>query len=121
MKSFVTLFREVSDRFAWHVCHALVFFLLLSLIFERLVPGAVLGHISLFLAIPAFAICLVFHPLAKRRTAWWTLVDLWCVCVLCIGRIWMQLMESGPLAWLVAASASGLVVAFLWIFTSQEV
>lgn len=121
MKSLILRVRELSDRFLWHVCHALVVFLLFCVVFERLVPGAVLGHLSLFVAVPTLIVCLVLHPLTTRRTTWWKLVDLWLIGALCIARIWMQLAENGPVAWFVAFIASGLVVAFAWLFTSQAV
>lgn len=111
------LLRSYAQGWMWHVSHALAVLLLVLVLFERFVPGAVLGHGPLFLAVPLFILCLTFHPLADRPARPWLLIDLWLIVVLCLGRIFLQLSDGNALAWILAGFASALVVAFLWIFS----
>ncbi len=114
MKSFLL---SVSRQWMWHLCHALALLLGVLVIFERLVPGAVLGHAPLFVAVPLLILCMTFHPAARKPARWWLLIDLWVIAALCVGRISLQLAPDAPLAWLVGGFGTALVFAFLWIFS----
>jgi len=114
MKSF---FRTYGQKLTWHICHAFAFLLLVLVLLERFVPGAVLGHGPLFLAIPLFVVCITFHPASQTPTRPWLLADLWFIVALCLGRIVMQLSAGNSLAWVLGGCASVLVMAFLWIFS----
>lgn len=117
MKSF---FRTYAERLMWHVCHASAFLLLVLVLLERFVPGAVLGHGPFFLAIPVFVLCMTVHPAGQSPTRPWLLVDLWFIVALCLGRIVMQLSNGNSLAWVLGGCASVLVLAFLWIFSHES-
>lgn len=111
------LFYSYVRGWMWHISHALAVLLLILVLFERFVPGAVLGHGSLFLAVPLLVVCLTVHPLAEKPARPWLLIDLWLIVALCLGRIFLQLADGTALAWLLAGFASALVLAFLWIFS----
>jgi hypothetical protein len=117
MKSFLP---SLTHPLVWHTCHALALLLLGLVLGERLVPGFVLGHAPLFVAVPLLILCMTFHPIAEKPARWWMLVDVWAIAALCIGRIFMQLVPTIPLAWLLASFASMLTVAFLWIFSRDS-
>lgn len=114
------LLRSSGHRLMWHTCHALAVVLFVLVVFERLVPGAVLGHLSLFLAVPLLVVSIALHPAASdERVRWWTFPDLWLIAFLCIGRIGLQLRPQDGFTWLIALFATALVCAFLWIFSHE--
>jgi hypothetical protein len=114
------ILRLSLHRVLWHIGHALALLLAVLVVFERLVPGAVLGHGPLFVHVPLLLLCIAFQPAAEKPHRWWLLFDLWLLGVLCIGRVLMQLATAEPLAWLTAAFSSALVVVFLILFSSAR-
>ncbi len=111
-----------SKRLLWHCCQALAVVLAILVIFERLVPGAVLGHLALFLAVPLLIVCIAVHPaITTKRAKWWLLIDLWVIAALCIGRIFLVIDPQSLMPWLLAGFATALVFAFLWIFSHEPV
>ncbi len=113
------LIRSYAQGWMWHISHALAILLLILILFERFVPGAVLGHGALFLAVPLLVVCLTFHPLSEKPVRPWCLIDLWFIVALCLARIFLQLADGNALAWLLAGFASALVLTFLWIFSQH--
>lgn len=111
--------RLITHRTLWHAGHALALLLATLVVFERLVPGAVLGHGPLFLMVPLLLLCIAFQPPAEKPHRWWLLFDLWLLGALCIGRIFMLLSTTQPLAGLTAGFSSTLVIAFLFLFSSS--
>ncbi len=103
----------------WHVAHAFALLLLALILFERFVPGAVLGHLPLFVGIPLLMLCLTLHPVGLKPARPWLLVDLWFIVALCLGRIFLTLFDGDALAWLLGGFAALLSLAFLWIFSQS--
>ncbi len=113
--------RAYGTGWLWHLTHAFAVLLLALIVFERLVPGAVLGHVPLFVAVPLFLLCLTVQPVAETRLRRWALVDLWGMVALCLVIIWRELLQGNAVAWVAGLFASLLCVAFLWVFVYSPV
>ncbi len=119
--NFKQVLHAYGKGWLWHGSQAFAVLLLILVLLERFVPGAVLGHGPLFLAVPLLVLCLTVHPVAETPARPWLLVDLWAIVALCLGRIGLELLNGNALAWLLAGFASLLVVAFLCIFSRSSV
>ena len=119
--NFKQLLHAYGKGWLWHGSQALAVLLLILVLLERFVPGAVLGHGPLFLAVPLLVLCLTVHPVTETPARPWLLVDLWVIVALCLGRVGLELLNGNALAWLLAGFASLVIVAFLWIFSRSPV
>lgn len=112
------LVSDVGRTLLWHTTQAIALLLGVLVVFERLVPGAVLGHVPLFAPIPLLLLLIALQPKTTKIVRWWHFFDLWMIGFLIIGRLTQVLNDGGPLGWILAGLGSLLVVVFL--ATAQE-
>ena len=109
---------QIGWTLLWQTTQALTLLLAVLVLFERLVPGAVLGHVPLFAPIPLLLILIAVQPPAAKPARWWQFLDLWVIGLLVIGHLTQVFNDSGPSAYILSGLGSLLVIVFL--ATAQE-